>query len=124
MTRTLAALLLTMPALALADPPGLRELNPPAFQRGVANDVRIYGSALTKDVELILPFAAEVRGGGNNGESATFQIKPAANVPIGVYPVRVRTPDGGISNLRLINVVDVPVIRVKDPNGRYRAGKL
>ena len=71
---------------------------------------------------LILPFTAEVKGSGK-GESASFTIKPAPDTLPGAYPVRVRTAEG-ISNLRLISVTDVPVIRSKEPNGRYLHGKL
>ncbi|MCE9533159.1 MAG: hypothetical protein K8T89_18835, partial [Planctomycetes bacterium] len=103
--------------------PRLTEFTPPVLQRGVESELRVYGFDFGKDAELILPFKAEIRGGGNSDQAATFNIKPAADVPLGVYPVRVRTSDG-ITNLRLLNLVDVPVVRVKEPNGRYRVGKL
>ncbi len=121
--RFFLVLVLVWSAPVDAEPPGLRELNPPTFQRGVDNEVRVFGVGFTKESELILPFKAEVHGGSNGNEAASFRIKPAADVATGVYPARVRTADG-ISNLRLVTVVEVPVIRVKEPNGRYRVGKL
>ncbi len=108
---------------ARAAPPGLSTIVPPVLQRGVANDVRVFGKELARETELILPFATEIKGGGNSLESASFTIQPHKEVPLGVYPVRVRTPDG-VSNLRLIAVTDVPVVRVREPNGRYRVGAL
>jgi hypothetical protein len=106
-----------------AGPPGLQTIFPPAVQRGVENEIRVFGRDLASEIELHLPFAAEIRGGGNSSEAARFTIKPASDVAPGTYPVRVRTPDG-ISNLRFITVVDVPVVRVSEPNGRYRVGAV
>lgn len=108
---------------ALAAPPRLNGINPPALQRGVEGSLQFYGKALDSGTELILPFAAEVRFDGGGNEAFHAAIKPASTVLPGAYPVRVRTAEG-ISNLRLLAVADVPVIRVQEPNGRYKNGAL
>ncbi len=107
----------------LSAPPALKTVFPPALQRGVENEIAVHGSDLVRDTKLLVPFAAEIRGGGGSSESASFTIKPAGDVSPGIYPVRVRTPDG-ISNLRLVTVTDMPVIRAREPNGRYKVGAI
>lgn len=107
-----------LPGVLLSAPPELSEIVPPAAQRGVESNLQFVGVGV-KEAELLLPFAAEVRGGG----SATFTVKPAPDTPPGVYPVRLRTPEG-ITNLRLLNITDAPVVRAREPNGRYKNGRL
>lgn len=114
--------LLLVPSLAGADPPALMNIFPPAVQRGADNKLRIHCPHIDRGAELVLPFAAEVRGEIHR-ETADFFIKPAADTPPGVYPIRVRTAEG-ISNLRQIAVTDVPIIPAREPNGRYKDGKL
>ena len=87
-------------ASARAASPAVSTIFPPVLQRGVANDVRVFGKELARETELILPFAAEIKGGGNSLESASFTIQPHKEVPLGVYPVRVRTPDGHSARAR------------------------
>src|SRR5687768_11633833 len=101
----LSGALLLVPCLAPAAPPVLSNVYPPAAQRGADNELRIIGDGFVagKETELVLPFAAEVRGQANHREVGTFTIKPAADTPPGVYPLRVRTPEG-ISNLRLFAI--------------------
>src|SRR5438874_6181459 len=106
-----------------AAPPRLNEVNPPAVRRGVDNAVQLIGKDFARGAELVFPFSAEVRGDAGSAEAASFAVKPAPQTPPGVYPVRLRTPDG-ISNLRLILITDTPVIKAKEPNGRYHLGRL
>src|SRR2546430_16217042 len=98
--------LLCLPALARAGPPGLRDADPPAAQRGVESVVRFHGVGLGGGTELVLPFEAAVRYRGGGPQSVSFSIRPAADTPPGAYPVRLRTPEG-ISNLRLFAVTAV-----------------
>jgi hypothetical protein len=124
MRRLVGTFLLLFASAAQAAPPGLRDVFPPALQRGVDNDVQIIAVHLAKGTEIVAPFAFEVKGGfGGSAEVCRFTIKPAADTPPGIYPVRLRT-SAGISNLRLLLVTEYPVIRAKEPNGRYRGGKL
>src|SRR5437867_2886109 len=109
MTRPRTALAVLVALLATgaasAGPPKLNAFDPPAARRGAENRVLAYGKELT-GAELVLPFAAEVKREGGGTDSAVFKIKPAADVPPGAYPVRLRTAEG-ISNLRLFAVTDV-----------------
>lgn len=120
----IAVLILTGGSLnAWAAPPKIGAIHPPAIQRGVGGTLQFGGKELAGAPELILPFSAEVRIEGGGKEAFNVQVIPSPGTPTGVYPVRVRT-DEGISNLRLLNVTDVPVIRVQESNGRYKNGTL
>lgn len=116
-------LLCLAPAMAESAAPRIGGINPPVVQRGVEGTLQVYGKELAPEAELILPFAAECRTSGGGKEAVNVTVKPAATTTPGVYPVRLRTADG-ISNLRLLVVADVPVVRVQEPNGRYRNGGL
>jgi hypothetical protein len=118
-----AVLLAILPAIARSAPPRLAELDPPAIQRDVESKVRVFGKELGSEAELILPFEANVRLDGGSKEGINVTIKPSSATLPGVYPVRVRTAEG-ISNLRLLVITDLPVIRVQQPNGQYTNGSL
>jgi hypothetical protein len=104
--------------------PRIGTVYPPALERGVANSIQIVGTDLATATELSLPFQAEItRTGGASGESASFSIRPASDTPPGVYPLRVLTREG-ISNLRLIAVTSVPVVkRARDLKQTYQNGR-
>lgn len=109
---------------AVAEPPQINAIAPPVAQRGVESSLRFFGRHLAGPVELIAPFAARVKPDGNGNEYAGFVIEPDATTPPGVYPVRLRSA-GGVSNLRLLAVTDVPVQLARtDVSGLYRAGRL
>lgn len=114
---------LVLPGLALAATPEIKTVFPPAAQRGVVNELKAVGVHFTGGVELLAPFAAEIRVQVHGDQVATFTIKPAVDTPPGPYPIRVRTPEG-ISNVRMLAVTDVPVVAAKEPNGQYRDGKI
>jgi hypothetical protein len=121
---SLAALLAALLAgVASAAPPELKTLFPPAVRRGVVSEIRLYGSEFAAGAELLTPFAGEVRLAVHSKEAATLTIKPDAVTRAGVYPVRVRTPEG-VTNLRMLAVTEVAVVPVREPNGRYVDGKL
>ena len=118
-----AALLLTAPEIARSGSPRINGINPPAVQRDVESTLQIYGKELAPGAELVLPFSADVGLSGGGKEAFHVTIKPSATTLPGVYPVRVRTAEG-ISNLRLLVVSDLPVVRVQEPNGGYKNGSL
>lgn len=122
-TRWIVALfLLSSPGPAWSAPPRIGTIYPPAVQRGVESTLQFTGKELDSGTELILPFAADVRlGGGKEAFNAT--VTPSPDTLPGAYPVRLRTAEG-VSNLRLLVVTDLPVIRVQEPNGRYKNGTL
>lgn len=122
-------------AAATAGSPGLNTIDPSAAERGVESRLELNGVDLRHATELVVPFAAEVKIATAPtadksasrpsfvSESIRISLTPAADVAPGIYPIRVRTPEG-ISNLRLIEITDLPVVRAREPNGRYRLGKL
>lgn len=104
--------------------PELDIVQPPHFTRGKATLVRCSGKHFGGRARLVLPFAAEVRETSASDNVATFSITPRADVPLGRYPLRLIAP-GGLSNLRLIAVSDLPVVAEHEPNDRFeQAQKL
>ncbi|MDB5336496.1 MAG: hypothetical protein JWN70_2115, partial [Planctomycetaceae bacterium] len=123
-TRWVAVVLcLTYAGQVWSAPPRIGGINPPVVQRGVEGKLQFYGKALKSGTELVLPFKADVRLEGGGEEAFNVIVKPSPDTLPGAYPVRVRTTEG-ISNIRLLVVADVPVIRVVEPNGRYKNGAL
>ena len=120
---TTLLLLLACPGPAWSSPPRLSGIYPPAVQRNADNTLQLYGKEFDAAPELVLSFAADVKVSGGGKEAFNVTMKPSADTLPGAYPVRVRTREG-ISNLRLLVVGDLPVIRVKEPNGRYKNGTL
>lgn len=120
----LALWLFTAIAQAESRPPDLDLVQPPHFTRGKATLVRCLGNHFKGRVKLLLPFPADVRETASSDNLATFTVVPKADVPLGRYPVRVLAA-GGISNLRLIAVSDLPVVAEQEPNDRFeQAQKL
>src|SRR5688572_19297050 len=105
--------LLGRPAPVTAEPPELRTVFPPGLQRDVEAKVQFIGRHFTPGMELVLPFAAEVRQEGGSTELTTFVIKPK-ETPTGLYPVRLRSA-GGLSNMLLLSVDDLPRILEREP---------
>src|SRR5690349_13491393 len=130
-----AAPLLLLSGIAVANPPRINTVFPPAVQRGVESRLESVGTGLGGAMDLVAPLTVEVKRTGASGgpaksaalpsfvsDGAALIVKPAADTLPGVYPVRVRTP-AGVSNLRLIEVTDLPVVTTREPNGRYKNGK-
>lgn len=115
-------------APARSAPPLLSGIDPPAAQRGQEAQLRLVGTGLADTIAVVLPFKAETRVTGRSAAQVSCLVKPDPDTPPGVYPVRVHTAEG-ISNLRLLFVTDVPVVRVKEQdldkaNSRYKNGRL
>ncbi len=88
--------------VAAADPPRIETITPSGACRGVATEVVIAGANLAGRPRWLGPFGAEVEAaaGPVAAEQATtwrLRITPGADVPVGVYLVRVQT-EGGLSN--------------------------
>lgn len=120
----LAVCLLSGAAHAETLAPELDLVQPAHFTRGKATLVRVSGRNFGGRVKLLVPFPAEVREASSSDTVATFSITPKAEVPLGRYPLRIIGP-GGLSNLRLIAVSDLPVVAEQEPNDRFeQAQKL
>lgn len=119
---TFAALVLSA-TNALADPPKLNGTSPFGVRRGEPTELTIQGGNLGGNPELVAPFAfkaepAEKSDGGN----WRLKITVAPETPLGVYPIRVKT-DGGLSNLLLFAVGQVPQVGEKEENGSFEAAQ-
>jgi hypothetical protein len=125
MSRFIAALLMVIaalaPSVAPADPPKLSRLVPVAAAPGQTVEITLLGSNLAEPTGLWtnLPAVVEMAGGGpKNGKepsTVTYRFKLPAQVPLGVYGVRLANGKG-ISNLRLLAVDDLPTVREADGN--------
>ena len=136
MTRPSVALavavgLTVVAAVAPGESPRIGEIQPLGVRRGVTTDVTITGTRLEGGApKLLTPFPAEVvavptADGKPAADAATrwtFRITPAATVPLGVYPVRVRTEDG-LSNPFLFAVGQVPEVAEAEDNNTFAAAQ-
>lgn len=99
-------------------PPDLDLVVPPHFTRGKTTLVRCAGRNFGSSAKLLLPFPAEVREASSADNMATFSVTPTAAAPLGSHPVRVIAA-GGVSNLRLVAISDLPVVMEQEPNDTF-----
>ncbi|MSU78656.1 MAG: hypothetical protein EXS16_11255 [Gemmataceae bacterium] len=112
-----AVILAITPTFAWTAPPEIRSTVPAGLQRGVETQLTLYGPGFGPGMELVLPFPAEIKLKSASSEVATFAVKPANDVPVGIFPVRVRTVDG-VSNMLMLAVHDLPRVAEVEPNDR------
>jgi hypothetical protein len=115
-------LALIVSASSLSSQPVITEMQPRGAQKGkpftlvltgrnlgegakIRSDVPASFTLLTSDQPAPLPGAPMQP----EGRSATFLVEPAADVAVGVYPIRVVTGEG-ISNIQLLTVGAFPEI--------------
>lgn len=99
-------------------PPDLDLVVPPHFTRGKTTLVRCAGRNFGTAAKLLLPFPAEVREVSSAENMATFSVTPTAAAPLGSHPVRIIAA-GGVSNLRLVAISDLPVVMEQEPNDTF-----
>ncbi|HEX3724626.1 MAG TPA: LamG-like jellyroll fold domain-containing protein, partial [Pirellulales bacterium] len=111
----LALAVLTVLASAgvtLAQPPSLSHLVPAAIQRGKSVDVVLHGANLAAPLGIWTNFSAAteltpgVDKNGTTPASVSYRMTTAADVPLGVAAIRLRT-GLGVSNVRLVLVDDL-----------------
>jgi hypothetical protein len=110
-----AALLFTwLPAsVAFCQPPTVSHLVPAGVPAGKAMDVVFHGANLAgaKGIWSNLPIQAEltpgVEGNGAQAANVSYRLTVPAETPPGLVGIRVAT-GGGVSNLRLILIDDLP----------------
>lgn len=112
-----ALLALGLPTIAQTAPPELRSIVPAGLQRGVETQLTFYGPGFAAGMELVLPFPAEIKLNSASSEVASFTVQPGKDVPVGIFPVRVRTA-GGVSNMLLLAVHDLRRVIEVEPNDR------
>ncbi len=103
-------------SVALAGPPSIRELRPWGGQRGQTVTLTVAGDVLAPGADLFsaVPGKIEEQPGGNAGQ-LTFKLEIRPEAAVGVYPIRLRTA-GGLSNVLLFNVGDLPELAETEPN--------
>ncbi len=111
-----ALMLALMPAsVAICQPPALNFAIPAGVAPGKATDVVFHGGNLAgaSGVWTSFPSQAELtpslEGNGKQPASVSFRLTVPADAPLGVGGIRVTGP-GGVSNLRLVLVDDLPSV--------------
>lgn len=113
------ALLTSMPALALADPPKIGGISPLGARRGAPTDATFTGGALAGNPTLMAPFAFAIETlPGSDAANWKVKLTVAGEVPLGVYPVRIKT-DGGLSNPFLFAVGQVAQVAEVEDNSTF-----
>ena len=113
------ALLTSMPTLALADPPKIAGISPYGAKRGAPTDATFAGASLAGNPQLVAPFACNVENlPGSDAANWKIKLTVAADVALGVYPVRIRT-DGGLSNPFLFAVGQVGQVAEVEDNSTF-----
>src|SRR5260370_7355104 len=107
-------LLLASGAVAYAAPPVLTSLEPWGAQRGKALTVTLTGTGLSQDVQIVssLPasFTPLTPDSAMSGRQLPFIVELKADIPVGLYPIRVQGPNG-LSNILLFSVGTFPEIK-------------
>jgi hypothetical protein len=119
------ALVLTSLAWA-ADPPTIKGITPFGVPRGQATEVTISGGNLTGNTQFLAPFPFAIDPDSTNSSDAgkwIAKITVAPDVPLGVYPIRVKT-DGGLSNPFLFSVGQLPQVTEKEDNNTFETAQV
>ena len=110
---------------ATASFPVVERIEPLGVVRGTEATVTFHGQRVADASEVIAD-----QGGievldvkAIDGKSVEVKIKTDANLPPGLYPVRLVTKTG-ISNLRLIGVGTMPIVKEVEPNNDFDAPQM
>ncbi len=94
--------------------PMITDLQPRGTQKGRPFTLTLAGKNLEDGAKIwstmpatFTPLAPEKTGPMTEGRYATFLVEPSNDLAVGVYPIRVETPDG-ISNIQLFTVGAFP----------------
>jgi hypothetical protein len=109
------ALLAATTDRVLAQAPSVTLTTPLALKPGQANDLKLQGAGLVGPTQLWTSFPAEaalasdVDKNGTNANECVYRVTVPADVPVGIYGVRVATASGS-SPLRLVVIDDLPSV--------------
>jgi len=108
----------------MATAPKIGEIAPYGAQRGVATELSITGSDLAGNPRLIAPFSFKIDSPPAAQTATNWKPKLtiAADVAVGVYPIRVQTDDG-ISNPFPFAVGQLPQVNEKEDNSVFEAAQ-
>ena len=101
-----------LPAMLLAGPPSISDLQPRGAQKGRPFKLAIVGRELSGGarVHSSMPAtftALALERGQMDGRAAIFLVEPKGDIAVGVYPIRIETADG-ISNVQMFTVGAFP----------------
>src|SRR5205085_1358549 len=101
--------ILLLGAPAVAAPPQLRQVTPPALQAGAAGTLIIDGTDLLPNPQIVLPVPVDAQTIKQPSTATRVQIevKLAPNIPAGIYQLRLAN-DKGISNPMSVEIDDGP----------------
>jgi hypothetical protein len=113
-------LLLLLAGIASAEPPAIRDLRPRGAQKGRPFTLTVIGSELGEGARIwstmpatftpMVPADPEQRMAGRY---ASFLVEPKQELAVGVYPLRVETPEG-ISNIQYFTVGAFPELQEEE----------
>jgi hypothetical protein len=122
-----SAIFASVAASANAAPPQITNIAPLGLQRGVAAELTISGGNLTANPRLIAPFHFHLEPAPPPAKSDAGNWKSkltiAADVAVGVYPIRVQTDDG-ISNPFLLAVGQLRQVSEKEDNTTFETAQV
>ena len=104
-----------------AEPPQIISISPAGVCRGVTTEVVIHGANLAGLPRWVGSFGAgvvTVEAEPADGKSWRVRVTPDADVPVGVYLVRVQT-EGGLSNPFPFGVDQVPHVAEVEENSSF-----
>ena len=112
---------------ASAAPPKITNLSPLGVQRGVATEMTVSGANFAGSPRLIAPFRflIEPAAASAKSDAANWKVKltVAADVAVGVYPIRIQTDDG-ISSPFLLAVGQLPQVAEKEDNSSFELAQV
>ena len=109
------ALSTTIGTQVLAQSPSISHTIPAAVAAGQPRDIVFFGGNLAAPTGIWwnMPVEAALTPGleknGTDAGQVSYRVNVPATVPVGIYATRVAT-GGGISNVRLVMVDDLPSI--------------
>jgi hypothetical protein len=123
----LAVALLFFAATAQAAPPTVTSVTPRGAERGQSVEIVVAGMNLTPHARLVVPFKATqslLPDAKPNPAQIRLQLTPDADVPIGVYTLRLLTEDG-VSAPFFFSIDVFPTVKeVEDNNTFEKAQKV
>ena len=112
---------------ACAAPPKVTNLSPLGVQRGVATEMTVGGANFAGSPRLIAPFRFLIEPAAASAKSDAanwrFKLTVAADVAVGIYPVRIQTDDG-ISSPFLLAVGQLPQVAEKEDNSSFELAQV
>lgn len=111
---------------AWADAPQINGFAPAGLPRGVATEVMVTGANLAGNPRLVAPIPLQVDPPEKpEADAGKWKVKVTApaDLPAGVYPIRVVTDDG-ISAPFLLHVAQLPTAAETEPNSTFAQAQV